>query len=68
MFRKVNFGIDFESRIGILGPNGIGKSTMVKVETGKLLNVVTTGRVDSLGRPGDSQSQIALWSFYAAPC
>lgn len=31
LFRKVNFGIDFESRIGILGPNGIGKSTMVKV-------------------------------------
>lgn len=31
LFRKVNFGIDFDSRIGILGPNGIGKSTMVKV-------------------------------------
>ena len=31
LFRDVNFGIDLQSRIGILGPNGIGKSTLVKV-------------------------------------
>ena len=31
LFRDLNFGIDFQSRIGILGPNGIGKSTLVKV-------------------------------------
>ena len=37
LFRKVNFGIDLESRIGILGPNGIGKSTMVKVPSLSLL-------------------------------
>ena len=31
LFRDVNFGIDLQSRIGILGPNGIGKSTLVRV-------------------------------------
>lgn len=31
LFKDINFGLDFQSRVGILGPNGIGKSTLVKV-------------------------------------
>ena len=34
LFRDINFGVDLQSRIGILGPNGIGKSTLVKVGAG----------------------------------
>ena len=31
LFRDINFGIDLQSRIGILGRNGVGKSTLIKV-------------------------------------
>ncbi|TSK28223.1 ATP-binding cassette sub-family F member 1 [Bagarius yarrelli] len=36
LFRKVDFGIDMESRICIVGPNGVGKSTLLLLLTGKL--------------------------------
>lgn len=29
IFRNVNFGIDMESRLAIVGPNGVGKSTLL---------------------------------------
>lgn len=31
LFKKVNFGIDMDSRIAIVGPNGVGKSTLLKL-------------------------------------
>lgn len=31
LFKKVDFGIDMESRIAIVGPNGVGKSTFLKM-------------------------------------
>ncbi|XP_017336799.1 ATP-binding cassette sub-family F member 1 isoform X2 [Ictalurus punctatus] len=36
LFRNVEFGIDMESRICIVGPNGVGKSTLLLLLTGKL--------------------------------
>ncbi|XP_067941032.1 ATP-binding cassette sub-family F member 1-like [Watersipora subatra] len=36
LFKKVNFGVDMESRIAIVGPNGVGKSTLVKLLVGDL--------------------------------
>ena len=36
LLRKVNFGIDLQSKIGILGPNGAGKSTLLNLIMGKL--------------------------------
>ncbi|XP_026144913.1 ATP-binding cassette sub-family F member 1-like isoform X4 [Carassius auratus] len=36
LFRNVDFGIDMESRICIVGPNGVGKSTLLLLLTGKL--------------------------------
>ncbi|XP_028317003.1 ATP-binding cassette sub-family F member 1 [Gouania willdenowi] len=36
LFRGVDFGIDMESRICIVGPNGVGKSTLLLLLTGKL--------------------------------
>jgi len=36
LFRGVNFGVSLDSRIGILGPNGVGKSTLIKLVMGQL--------------------------------
>ena len=36
LLKKVNFGIDLQSKIGILGPNGAGKSTLLNLIMGKL--------------------------------
>ena len=36
LFRKLNFGIDMTSRVAIVGPNGIGKSTFLNLLVGKL--------------------------------
>ncbi len=36
LFKKVEFGIDMESRIAIVGPNGVGKSTFLKLLLGDL--------------------------------
>lgn len=36
LFRNLNFGIDLDSRIAMVGPNGIGKSTILKLIAGDL--------------------------------
>lgn len=36
LFNNLDFGIDLESRLAIVGPNGIGKSTLLNLIMGKL--------------------------------
>ncbi|KAJ7545438.1 hypothetical protein O6H91_09G119800 [Diphasiastrum complanatum] len=36
LFRNLNFGIDLDSRLSMVGPNGIGKSTLLKLISGEL--------------------------------
>ncbi|KAL4629641.1 hypothetical protein GN956_G17057 [Arapaima gigas] len=36
LFKNVDFGIDMESRVCIVGPNGVGKSTLLLLLTGKI--------------------------------
>merc|ERR1712070_1231335 len=36
IFNKIDFGIDMDSRICIVGPNGAGKYTLLKLLTGKI--------------------------------
>ncbi|KAF2358207.1 ABC-transporter extension domain [Trinorchestia longiramus] len=36
LFKNVDFGIDLETRIAIVGPNGVGKSTFLKLLVGEL--------------------------------
>lgn len=36
LFIKADFGIDLTSRIAIVGPNGVGKSTFLKLLMGEL--------------------------------
>ncbi|XP_069738050.1 ATP-binding cassette sub-family F member 1 isoform X2 [Phaenicophaeus curvirostris] len=36
LFKNLDFGIDMESRVCIVGPNGVGKSTLLQLLTGKL--------------------------------
>uniref|UniRef100_A0A915M606 ABC transporter domain-containing protein n=1 Tax=Meloidogyne javanica TaxID=6303 RepID=A0A915M606_MELJA len=43
LFKNVNFGIDMDSRIVIVGPNGVGKSTLLKLLSGKI--APTTGEL-----------------------
>ncbi|CAG0882736.1 unnamed protein product [Cyprideis torosa] len=37
LFKKLEFGIDMGSRVAIVGPNGVGKSTFLKLLTGDLI-------------------------------
>uniref|UniRef100_A0A8C6A290 ATP-binding cassette sub-family F member 1 n=1 Tax=Marmota marmota marmota TaxID=9994 RepID=A0A8C6A290_MARMA len=39
LFKNLDFGIDMDSRICIVGPNGVGKSTLLLLLTGKLTPV-----------------------------
>ena len=43
LFKRLEFGIDMDSRIAIVGNNGVGKSTFLKLLTGE--NDPTTGEV-----------------------
>ncbi|KAB1201147.1 ABC transporter F family member 3 [Morella rubra] len=36
LFHNLNFGIDLDSRVAMVGPNGIGKSTILKLIAGEL--------------------------------
>jgi len=36
LFKNVDFGVDMDTRIAIVGPNGVGKSTLLKLLYGKL--------------------------------
>ncbi|XP_072014679.1 LOW QUALITY PROTEIN: ATP-binding cassette sub-family F member 1-like [Amphiura filiformis] len=36
LFKGLDFGIDMDTRIAIVGPNGVGKSTLLKLLTGEL--------------------------------
>lgn len=36
LFKNVEFGVDLNSRVAIVGPNGVGKSTFLKLLTGDL--------------------------------
>jgi ATP-binding cassette subfamily F protein 2 len=36
LYEDLNFGVDCDSRIALVGPNGCGKSTLVKLMTGEL--------------------------------
>ncbi|XP_060848463.1 ATP-binding cassette sub-family F member 1 [Rhopalosiphum padi] len=36
LFKEVDFGVDLNSRVAIVGPNGVGKSTFLKLLTGDL--------------------------------
>ncbi|GBG74985.1 hypothetical protein CBR_g19498 [Chara braunii] len=36
LFKNLNFGIDLDSRLAVVGSNGIGKSTMLKLISGEL--------------------------------
>lgn len=43
LYKNVDFGVDLESRIALVGPNGKGKTTMLKMLSGEL--IPTTGAV-----------------------
>jgi ATPase subunit of ABC transporter with duplicated ATPase domains len=36
ILRNINFSVDMESRIAIVGANGVGKSTLLKLLVGRL--------------------------------
>ena len=36
IFKKANFGLDLSSRVGLVGMNGVGKSTLLKLIIGQL--------------------------------
>ena len=36
ILNEVDFGVDLQTRIGIVGPNGAGKSTLLNISLDKL--------------------------------
>ncbi|GME88701.1 hypothetical protein B5S28_g3209 [[Candida] boidinii] len=36
LYDHLSFGVDMDSRIALVGPNGVGKSTLLKIMTGEL--------------------------------
>lgn len=36
LYDNLSFGVDMDSRIALVGPNGVGKSTLLKIMTGEL--------------------------------
>jgi ATP-binding cassette subfamily F protein 2 len=36
LYENLNFGVDMDSRLALVGPNGVGKSTLLKLMTGAL--------------------------------
>jgi len=36
LYKNLEFGIDLDSRVALVGPNGVGKSTLLKMMTGEL--------------------------------
>lgn len=36
LYEDLNFGVDMDSRVALVGPNGVGKSTLLKMMTGAL--------------------------------
>lgn len=36
LYRNLDFGVDMDSRTALVGPNGVGKSTLLRIMTGKL--------------------------------
>ncbi|KAJ8097260.1 P-loop containing nucleoside triphosphate hydrolase protein [Lipomyces tetrasporus] len=36
LYEHLDFGVDMDSRIALVGPNGVGKSTLLKIMTGEL--------------------------------
>ncbi|MED6220602.1 ATP-binding cassette sub- F member 1 [Stylosanthes scabra] len=37
IYKKIDFGVDCDSRVALVGPNGAGKSTLLKLMTGDLI-------------------------------
>ncbi|KAL8567045.1 ATP-binding cassette sub- F member 1 [Nucella lapillus] len=52
LFKEVDFGIDMDSRVAIVGPNGVGKSTLLKLLMGDLQPNVGERRINHRLRVG----------------
>jgi ATPase subunit of ABC transporter with duplicated ATPase domains len=61
LFTKVDFGLDMQSRVSMVGPNGVGKSTLLSLILGKWLVVGGGG-----GSGGGFTVVVVLqwWWFY----
>ncbi|VDM33667.1 unnamed protein product [Hydatigera taeniaeformis] len=52
LFKNVNFGVDLSTRIAIVGPNGVGKSTFIKLLTGELTPTEGERRINHRAKIG----------------
>jgi len=52
LFKQVEFGIDMQSRVAIVGPNGVGKSTFLKLLMGDIEPTVGEQRANRLLKIG----------------
>ncbi|NXE99884.1 ABCF1 protein, partial [Menura novaehollandiae] len=61
LFRNLDFGIDMESRVCIVGPNGVGKSTLLQLLTGAL--TPTRGQMRRNHRLVRGRGLVWVWSL-----
>ena len=59
LFKNLNFGIDMHSRIVVVGPNGVGKSTFLNLLTASLVPVTGDRRINH-------RVQIGLYNQHAS--
>lgn len=52
LFKEVDFGIDMDSRVAIVGPNGVGKSTLLKLLMGDIQPNIGERRINHRLRVG----------------
>ena len=55
LLRDVDFGLHLSSRVSIVGPNGVGKSTLVKLIEGRDAHALPSRRTHAAAGRGEAQ-------------
>ena len=63
LFTKVDFGLDMQSRVSMVGPNGVGKSTLLSLILGKWLVVGGWFYSGGGGSRGGGFTVVVVFSF-----
>ncbi|KAM0836869.1 hypothetical protein ACQ4PT_062035 [Festuca glaucescens] len=63
IYRKLDFGVDLDSRVALVGPNGAGKSTLLKLMMGELAPLDGMYMMDEYPGNGEERMRAAIGRF-----